>query len=181
MADIFSKRKRSAVMAAIRSHGNKGTELRLMQVFRANGITGWRRGRSLSIGSRVWSLASRAESGLKGLASGGQNKNPKTRDPKTKSRRRVRPSRRVRPDFAFPKLHLAVFVDGCFWHGCPKHATWPKTNAAFWRKKIARNRARDRRVNYALRKRGWVVVRVWEHALTRKEEARTVRRLKSCL
>lgn len=57
----------------------------------------------------------------------------------------------------------------------------PKTNCAFWRKKIARNRERDRRVNYALRKRGWVVVRVWEHALTRKEEARTVRRLKSYL
>ena len=72
MSDIFTKAKRSEVMSRIRGTGNKGTELRLIQIFRAHGITGWRRGRSLSIGSRVWSLASRAESGLKGLASGGK-------------------------------------------------------------------------------------------------------------
>ncbi len=51
-----------------------------------------------------------------------------------------------KPDFVFPKLKLAIFVDGCFWHGCPRHATQPKHNAAFWRKKFATNQARDRLV-----------------------------------
>lgn len=81
------------------------------------------------------------------------------------------------PDFLFSRLKIAVFVDGCFWHGCPRHATQPKTNAAFWRKKIATNQARDRRVNRALRGRGWRVVRVWEHELTKRNEPRLVRRL----
>ena len=70
-----------------------------------------------------------------------------------------------KPDFVFPKLKLAVFVDGCFWHGCPKHGTQPKGNAAFWRKKIAGNRIRDRLVGRTLRKSGWQVLRIWEHAL----------------
>lgn len=60
-------------------------------------------------------------------------------------------------------LRLAVFVDGCFWHGCPVHATWPKTNAEFWRAKIEKNRVRDRDTNRRLREEGWTVVRVWEH------------------
>jgi DNA mismatch endonuclease (patch repair protein) len=54
-------------------------------------------------------------------------------------------------------------VDGCFWHGCPKHATWPKSNAEWWRLKIEGNRQRDRDTNTQLRKSGWKVVRVWEH------------------
>ena len=70
-----------------------------------------------------------------------------------------------------------MFVDGCFWHGCPRHGTKPKTNAAFWRDKIATNRARDRRVNRALRKRDWMVVRIWEHELRRRDEAKLIRRL----
>jgi DNA mismatch endonuclease (patch repair protein) len=74
-----------------------------------------------------------------------------------------------------------VFVDGCFWHGCPKHATWPKQNTAFWRTKILRNQARDREVNRLLKKAGWRVLRIWEHALTRKHEARTVARLRRVL
>ena len=86
-----------------------------------------------------------------------------------------------KPDFVFPKPRLAVFVDGCFWHGCPKHATWPKTNRAFWRKKIARNRARDREVGHALRRMGWRVIRVWEHGLRGKDERSTVRRLQNHL
>jgi DNA mismatch endonuclease (patch repair protein) len=69
-----------------------------------------------------------------------------------------------RPDFVFPREKLVVFVDGCFWHGCPKHATWPKQNAEFWRIKILGNRRRDRGVNRQLRKTGWRVVRIWEHA-----------------
>jgi len=70
-----------------------------------------------------------------------------------------------------------VFVDGCFWHGCPKHATWPKNRAAFWLKKLLGNKARDRHVNRALRGRGWKVVRVWEHELRRKDEPNLLRRL----
>lgn len=135
MRDVFSSAKRSEVMSLIRGKGNKDTELRLIQIFRATGITGWRRGSKLS----------------------------------------------GRPDFVFPQLKIAVFVDGCFWHGCPKHATWPKTRASFWLAKITGNKARDRRVNRELRKRGWTVVRVWEHELSRKDEPKLVRRVNSLL
>ena len=79
-----------------------------------------------------------------------------------------------KPDFVFPKLKLAVFVDGCFWHSCPKHRTKPANNAAFWRKKLAANKARDRRVTRTLRRMGWRVVRIWEHELARKNEERLV-------
>ena len=81
------------------------------------------------------------------------------------------------PDFAFPKLRLAVFVDGCFWHGCPRHATQPATNRAFWQKKLARNRARDRVVNRTLRQRGWIILRIWQHELTRRNEPRLLLRI----
>src|SRR5580658_526412 len=63
-----------------------------------------------------------------------------------------------KPDFVFRKARVAVFVDGCFWHGCPIHGTQPKNNAAFWRKKIARNVERDREVFRFLGKKGWRVV-----------------------
>ena len=86
-----------------------------------------------------------------------------------------------KPDFIFPKLKVAVFVDGCFWHGCPTHETKPRNNAAFWRNKFARNKARDRLVTRTLRKNGWRVLRIWEHELKRKDEARLLRRLKSHL
>jgi DNA mismatch endonuclease (patch repair protein) len=131
MPDVFSRAKRSAVMSRIRGAGNKDTELRLIQVFRANGVKGWRRGSKLP----------------------------------------------GKPDFIFPKMKTAVFVDGCFWHGCPKHATWPKARAAFWLAKLTGNKARDRRVNRLLRAKGWKVLRIWEHELTRKNEARLLRRL----
>ena len=72
---------------------------------------------------------------------------------------------RVKPDFVFLKLRLAVFVDGCFWHVCPLHATKPRNHAAFWRKKLAANQARDRKVNRTLRAAGWRVLRIWEHEL----------------
>jgi len=106
MADIFTKRKRSAVMSAIRSRGNAATELRLIAVFRSHGITGWRRGASLQ----------RKVEGLK------------------------LKKFRVKPDFVFGARRLAVFVDGCCWHGCPLGATSPKTNAVCWRKNEARQR-----------------------------------------
>jgi DNA mismatch endonuclease, patch repair protein len=73
-----------------------------------------------------------------------------------------------KPDFVFREARLAVFVDGCFWHGCPKHCKTPAGNRAFWKKKLAANKARDRRVNRVLRGDGWRVVRIWEHDLKRR-------------
>jgi DNA mismatch endonuclease (patch repair protein) len=70
---------------------------------------------------------------------------------------------RHRPDLVFPRERVAVFLDGCFWHGCPQHGSLPKTNAEYWMSKIARNQARDRNLNEVLRLHGWTVVRVWEH------------------
>ena len=75
---------------------------------------------------------------------------------------------RVRPDFVFAARRLAVFVDGCFWHGCPQHGTRPRGNAAFWREKFQRNRARDRRDTRRLGRAGWKVLRLWEHELRPK-------------
>ena len=86
-----------------------------------------------------------------------------------------------KPDFVFPKLKLAVFVDGCFWHGCPKHATQPKNNRAFWKNKFARNKERDRIVNRTLRQRGWNILRIWQHELTRRNESRLLLRLQRVL
>jgi DNA mismatch endonuclease (patch repair protein) len=80
------------------------------------------------------------------------------------------------PDFVFPKSKLIVFVDGCFWHGCKKHGIRTALKP-FWKEKFIRNKARDRIVNYKLRKAGWRVIRVWEHELTRKNEERLLRRL----
>ena len=71
-----------------------------------------------------------------------------------------------RPDFAFPKSRVAVFVDGCFWHGCAKHLRLPRTNRRYWVQKISRNIVRDRAVRRALLGRAWRVVRIWEHDLT---------------
>jgi len=66
-------------------------------------------------------------------------------------------------DVAFSGLRVAVFVDGCFWHGCPAHATWPKQNADFWRTKIEANMARDNDTDERLRAEGWKIIRVWAH------------------
>ena len=123
MSDVFSKSKRSAVMAAIRSCGNKDTEIVLAKLLRAHHITGWR---------RKWPVFGK-------------------------------------PDFAFPKRRLAVFVDGCFWHQCPKHCQMPRGNRAFWVRKFAANKARDRKVGRILRKAGWTVVRFWEHELAKPD------------
>jgi DNA mismatch endonuclease (patch repair protein) len=76
-----------------------------------------------------------------------------------------RPVKGVRreADVVFGPAKVAVFVDGCFWHGCPEHATWPKSNAEFWQKKIEGNRRRDRDTDQRLVEAGWVALRVWEH------------------
>lgn len=72
-----------------------------------------------------------------------------------------RPRRTI--DIAFTRLRIAVFVDGCFWHGCPLHGTQSKTNSEWWRVKIEANKHRDADTNRVLSERGWVVLRVWEH------------------
>ncbi len=118
-------------MAAVRSVGNKETELRLVKILRANGIMGWRRHQALP----------------------------------------------GKPDFVFRRERVAVFVDGCFWHGCRWHCRMPHENRGYWQGKISGNFLRDRRTNALLRKAGWRVLRVWEHAL-RSPEA-VVRRITS--
>ncbi len=83
-----------------------------------------------------------------------------------------------KPDFVFAAARVAVFVDGCFWHACAAHLRMPRTNRRFWKKKLDANQARDRRVNRTLKARGWRVVRVWQHELKRRNEARLVARLR---
>lgn len=143
MADLFSTSKRSEVMSAIRGRGNKSTEGRFIAILKVRRITGWRRHVALAI-------------------------DPPPAAVRTgKSRPRLP---RVRPDFVFPGHRLAVFLDGCFWHSCPKHSVQPSTNEVFWVNKLSANRARDRHVTNALRRRGWRVIRIWEHDLRQRPE-----------
>jgi DNA mismatch endonuclease, patch repair protein len=131
MADVFTTRKRSEIMSRVRSRGNKATELRLIQIFKNNSVTGWRR--------RVPLFGN--------------------------------------PDFVFREERLAVFVDGCFWHSCPKHRTQPVNNPEFWEGKLQRNVERDRLVNKTLKDQGWRVLRVWQHELLRRNEVRLLSRI----
>jgi DNA mismatch endonuclease (patch repair protein) len=82
-----------------------------------------------------------------------------------------------KPDFAFPKLKLAVFVDGCFWHRCPKHSNLPRNNRPFWKRKLETNVKRDKLVNRTLRARGLRVLRIWQHELGRRNGKRLLRRI----
>jgi DNA mismatch endonuclease (patch repair protein) len=85
------------------------------------------------------------------------------------------PGTRRRADLAFVSARVIVFVDGCFWHGCPKHATWPKANAAWWRAKLETNKRRDRNTNARLRAGRWTVLRFWEHEDSDRAASRVVR------
>lgn len=116
MADVFSESQRSEIMRAVKSRGNKSTELKLIEIFKNLGIRGWRRGYKL-FGN---------------------------------------------PDFVFPQKRVAVFVDGCFWHGHNCRNTKPAANADYWRKKIERNINRDILVSQTLTEKGWKVIRIWE-------------------
>lgn len=80
-----------------------------------------------------------------------------------------------RPDLVFARQRIAVFVDGCFWHGCPRCFSLPKSNVDYWRQKIAGNRRRDMKVRRALRSSGWKVIRIWEHSLAASESRVAVR------
>lgn len=77
--------------------------------------------------------------------------------------RAILTDRRKRVDIVFGPARVAVLVDGCFWHGCPEHGVAPKSNAEFWKAKLARNRARDRETDARLATEGWQVIRIWEH------------------
>ena len=135
MADVFDKETRSAVMSRVRSKGNKSTELRLIEIFRSKGITGWRRNYP-----------------VKG-----------------------------HPDFVFPKKRIAVFVDGCFWHGHDCRNTRPKENETFWSAKRERNIARDIAVTGEFEKRGWLVLRIWECELRKKNRPVLLKKLYPCV
>lgn len=76
---------------------------------------------------------------------------------------RLAPPLRTRADIVFTKRRIAVFIDGCFWHSCPDHATRPKRNSDYWGPKLARNAERDRQTDAALKALGWTVLRFWEH------------------
>jgi DNA mismatch endonuclease (patch repair protein) len=123
--DHVSKKRRSKIMAAVRSRGNTTTELPLGKLLWAKGLRGYR---------KHWKVPGK-------------------------------------PDFAWPGRKIAVFVDGCFWHGCANCKYLPRTNVAFWRSKIEANRARDKRVRRSLRKGGWTVLSFWEHQVKRTPEA----------
>ncbi len=116
MADVFSQSQRSEIMRAVKSRGNKSTELKLIGIFKNRGISGWRRNYKL-FGN---------------------------------------------PDFVFLKKRIAVFVDGCFWHGHDCRNTKPANNTDYWRKKIERNIKRDSLVAQTLTEKGWKVIRIWE-------------------
>ncbi|MCX5734950.1 MAG: very short patch repair endonuclease [candidate division NC10 bacterium] len=83
-----------------------------------------------------------------------------------------------KPDFVFPNHRLAIFVDGCFWHGHPTKCRLPKSNRDYWTKKILRNVTRDREVSRTLRKMGWRVLRIWEDSVMTAE---TIGRLRKAL
>jgi DNA mismatch endonuclease (patch repair protein) len=141
MADVFSPAERSALMGRIRGRGNESTELAMARLLRQHGLSGWRRHRCVTWPSSKMTPTLRA----------------------LQCNHRLRCS--ARPDFIFPSRKVALFIDGCFWHSCPLHSTAPATNAAFWHEKLAKNMVRDKFVTAALRKQGWVVLRVWEHEL----------------
>lgn len=135
------KAVRSRIMSAIRGKGNERTDRVFARLLRQNGITGWRRNPAVRLASRHDQASIERYKRLK-----------------------LRPW--VRPDFVFPGKHLAVFLDGCFWHGCARCYRRPRSNRAFWAEKVDTNRRRDRIQTAALRRKGWVVIRVWEHQLT---------------
>ena len=109
-------------MRAVKSRGNKSTELKLIEIFKNHKVVGWRRNYKLF----------------------------------------------GKPDFVFPKQRLAIFVDGCFWHGHDCRNTKPADNADYWRQKIERNKTRDELVSKTLAEKGWRVLRIWECQVAKK-------------
>ncbi|MBN8420642.1 MAG: very short patch repair endonuclease [Verrucomicrobia bacterium] len=177
MPDVFTPAKRSHVMSLIRSTGNAATEMRLVALLRAEKITGWRRHLSLPMPHTSRLRSSPGSAPTKGKPKAKTKAKPRTTAPAHARQRRPR----VRPDFVFRQERVVIFVDGCFWHGCPRHATRPRQNRKFWDEKIARNQKRDRLVTRELRRSGWTVLRLWECALAPRQQARTLGRLRRAL
>lgn len=91
---------------------------------------------------------------------------------------RVLGEKRIQPDFVFPKHRVAIFLDGCFWHGCPDHGSLPKANRRWWKDKLTQNHQRDLNCIRVLRAHGWVARRFWTHDNPQQIAARVVRILK---
>ena len=123
MADVYSPEKRSEVMKRVRSKKNKSTELRLIEIFKQYGVTGWRRNYP-----------------VKG-----------------------------HPDFVFLDKKIAIFVDGCFWHGHDCRNTKPENNKEYWEKKQMGNITHDKEVTALFQNRGWKVLRIWECELNKSK------------
>ena len=83
------------------------------------------------------------------------------------------------PDFVFPREKIALFIDGCFWHGCYQDCVLPKTNRKFWINKIRDNKFRDIRINRLLRSKGWNVLRIWEHELKKTRPQKIIKFLRN--
>ncbi len=83
-----------------------------------------------------------------------------------------------KPDFVFPRLKIAVFIDGCFWHGCPSHCRMPSSNINYWNNKIEKNKIRDKKITKALKMKKWQVIRIWEHEIKTGELNRKLNRIK---
>ena len=124
MSDIFDKKDRSEIMRKVKAQGNKSTEVRLIQIFQKNGITGWRRNYHV----------------------------------------------KSHPDFVFLNRKIAIFVDGCFWHGHDCRNTRPEDNKDYWQKKRERNIRHDKEITALFVSRGWTVLRIWECELKKKNE-----------
>lgn len=122
MSDVWSKAERSAIMRLVKSHGNKSTEIKLIEVFQQMGFVGWRRNYP-----------------VKG-----------------------------NPDFVFLRKKVAVFADGCFWHGHDCRNTYPKDNEDYWAAKRRYNMRRDLEVTAVFEQRGWTVIRIWECELKKR-------------
>ena len=123
--DRHNKEQRTKNMEAVKSRGNKTTEVALARLLRVNKINGWKRHYIKVYG---------------------------------------------KPDFVFLKKRIAIFVDGCFWHGCKEYNSIPTTNKQFWVKKINSNIRRDKLVNKFLKKERWKVIRFWEHEIKKHPE-----------
>lgn len=135
MADVFDSRSRSKIMRQVKSKGNASTELKLIAIFKTEGIKGWRRNYKL-LGN---------------------------------------------PDFVFLRKRIAIFTDGCFWHGHNCRNTTPAQNSDYWQKKRHRNVKRDSFVNQELTVRNWVVIRFWECELRKNNLCNKVIQLKEDL
>ena len=131
MSDVFDKTKRSDIMKHVRSKGNKSTELKLIEIFKDLGITGWRRNYSV-VGH---------------------------------------------PDFVFLDKKIAIFVDGCFWHGHDCRNTRPSDNAEYWAKKQQRNIAHDQKITALFEGRHWQVIRIWECELKKKNRKKLLEKI----